>query len=193
MLEVLRAKGVRTTFFLMGWWAEKQPELVQRIAADGHEVASHGYEVFDLTQVSDAEVIADLQRADDVIREIIGRSTRPLWSPSAGYRDARVRRLAASLGYRPIYWTVDSGDWREEATAEKVRQQVLAGATNGAIIVMHFDSPRSADAIAGVLPEIIDGLRAKGKRLVAISELITRQLRGDVSPQSYSDASSQAP
>lgn len=183
ILDVLRDKEVRTTFFLMGWWAEKQPGLVRQIAQDGHEVASHGHEVFDLTQVSDAEVIADLERADAVIGEIIGRSTRPLWSPSAGYRDARVRRLAASLGYRPIYWTVDGGDWREEATAEEVRQRVLAGATNGAIIVMHFDSPRSADTISRVLPEIIDGLRARGKRLVTISELITGQLKGDVSPR----------
>ena len=181
ILDVLRGKGVRTTFFLMGWWAEKQPELVRQIAGEGHEVASHGQEVFDLTQVSDAEVIADLEQADAVISQIIGRSTRPLWSPSAGYRDARVRRLAASLGYRPIYWTVDSGDWREEATAEEVRQRVLAGSSNGSIVVMHFDSPRSADTISGVLSEIIDGLRAKGKRLVTISELITGELESEVS------------
>lgn len=183
ILDVLRGKGVRTTFFPMGWWAEKQPGLVRQIADDGHEVASHGQEVFDLTQVSDAEVMADLERADAVISQIIGRSTRPLWSPSAGYRDARVRRLAASLGYRPIYWTADSGDWREDATAAEVRQRVLAGAANGSIIVMHFDSPRSADTISGVLPEIIDGLRAKGKRLVTISELITGELKSEVSPR----------
>ncbi|MSQ14323.1 MAG: hypothetical protein EXR50_00450 [Dehalococcoidia bacterium] len=173
ILDVLRERGVRTTFFLMGWWADRQPELVRRIADEGHEIASHGYEVFDLTQVSDADVIGDLEHADSVLKALTGRTTKPLWSPSAGYRDARVRSLAASLGYRTIYWTVDSGDWREDATAAGVRQRVLDGAANGAIIVMHFDSSRTADTIAAALPGIIDELRARGYRLVTISELIS--------------------
>jgi peptidoglycan/xylan/chitin deacetylase (PgdA/CDA1 family) len=179
ILDVLREREVRTTFFLMGWWAERQPDLVRRIAAEGHEVGSHGQEVFDLTSVSDTAVVADLERADAVLSPLTGRTTRPLWSPSAGYRDARVRGLAASLGYRPIYWTLDSGDWTFEATADGVRRRVLNGAVNGAIIVMHFDSPRSADTMAAELPAVIDGLRAQGYRLVTITELVTGKLDGD--------------
>jgi len=176
ILDTLREREVRTTFFVMGWWAERQPELVARMAAEGHEVASHGHEVFDLTRVSDAAVIADLERADAVISGATGQTTRPLWSPSAGYRDARVRRLAASLGSRPIFWTLDSGDWRHESTAAEVRDRVLRSTTNGAIIVLHFDSPRTADSIAAVLPDMIDGLRAQGYRLVTVTELVTGEL-----------------
>ena len=175
--DILKEKGLRTTFFPLGWWVEKEVELVRRIAADGHEVASHGHRVFDLTSVSDAEVIADLNRAEAVISAATGRTTKPLWSPSAGYRDARVRRLAASLGYRPIFWTVDSGDWREDATAAGVRRRVLDGAVNGAIIVMHTDSPRTADTIAPILGDLIDELRARGLRLVTVTELVTGRLR----------------
>jgi peptidoglycan/xylan/chitin deacetylase (PgdA/CDA1 family) len=177
ILDTLRAKGVHTTFFLMGWWVDKQPAIVRRIAADGHEIASHGYAIFDLTQASDSAVIADLNRADSSIASITGHGTRPLWMPSAGYRDARVRGLAASIGFRPIYWTLDSGDWQVDATAAGVRQRVLAGAENGAIIVMHFDSSRTADTIAATLPSVIDGLRGQGYRLVTISELVSGQLR----------------
>ena len=79
------------------------------------------------------------------------------------------------MGYRPIYWTVDSGDWRADATAEAVRRRVLDGATNGAIIVMHFDSPRSAGTVASALPGIVDGLRARAYRLVTVTDLITGQ------------------
>jgi peptidoglycan/xylan/chitin deacetylase (PgdA/CDA1 family) len=53
---------------------------------------------------------------------------------------------------------------------------VLRNATNGAIVVLHFDSPRTADSIAAVLPEMIDGLRAQGFRLVTVTELITGEL-----------------
>jgi peptidoglycan/xylan/chitin deacetylase (PgdA/CDA1 family) len=172
MLETFRQKGVRTTFFLMGWWAERNPELVRQIAAE-HEVASHGHAVFDLTAVSDAAVAADLETADAVISGITGRTTRPLWSPSAGYRDGRVRAIAADLGYRPIYWTLDSGDWRTDATADGVLGRVLDGASNGAIIVLHFESPRTRQSTAVALPAMIDGLRERGFRLVTITELVT--------------------
>jgi peptidoglycan/xylan/chitin deacetylase (PgdA/CDA1 family) len=143
---------------------------------DGHEIASHGHSVFDLTSVSDAEAAADLERADAALSAITGRTTRPLWSPSAGYRDLRIRRLAASLGYRPIFWTLDSGDWQVNASADDVRRRVLDNASNGSIIVMHFDSPRTADNVAAVLPTIVDGLRESGFRLVTVTELVTGEL-----------------
>ena len=176
ILDALRDREVRTTFFVLGWWAERQPELMRRIYDAGHEIASHGHSVFDLTTVSDAAVINDLQAADAAISAVTGQTTRPLWSPSAGYRDARVRRLAASIGYRPIFWTLDSGDWQVNATGSGVRQRVLGGASNGSIIVMHFDSPRTADSVAAEVPAIVDGLRSQGYRLVTITELVTGEL-----------------
>ncbi|MBM4418520.1 MAG: hypothetical protein FJ033_09440 [Chloroflexi bacterium] len=176
ILDTLRAKGVRTTFFLMGWWASTQPALVRRIAAEGHEIASHGHRVFDLRTVSDEDVRADLTRADAVISGITGRTTRPLWSASASARDARVNGIAAALGYRPIFWTLDSADWRADVTAEVVRRRVLGGAVNGAIIVMHLESPRTRDTVAPALPGLIDDLRARGFRLVTITELVTGRL-----------------
>src|SRR5207253_4645290 len=111
ILDALADRQQHATFFVMGWWAERHPELLRQIAVGGHEIASHGHSVFDLTQASDAQVRMDLENADAAISAVTGRSTRPLWSPSAGYRDARVRSIAASLGYRPILWTVDTADW----------------------------------------------------------------------------------
>lgn len=173
ILDVLASRGVRTTFFLLGWWAERNPDLVRRMQADGHEIASHGHSVFDLTAVSDAEVVADLERADEVISAITGQTTKPLWSPSAGYRDARVRRIAASLGYRPILWSQDSADWRDDVSAATVLRRALDGATNGAIIVLHFDSPRTKVTTALILGELIDAIRARGLEPVTITELLT--------------------
>jgi peptidoglycan/xylan/chitin deacetylase (PgdA/CDA1 family) len=172
MLDVLASRGVLTTFFVMGWLAERNPVLISRIAEAGHEIASHGHSVFDPTAVSDAEVIADLERADAVISAITGRTTRPLWSASAGNRDARVRAIAAQLGYRTIFWSANSGDWRTDATAEDVRARILAGIEPGAIIELHMDSARSSTTTAAVLGEVIDEIRRRGLEPVTITELV---------------------
>jgi peptidoglycan/xylan/chitin deacetylase (PgdA/CDA1 family) len=173
ILDTLADQQQRATFFVMGWWADRHPDQLQPIVGAGHEIASHGHSIFDLTQVSDAEVRADLEDADRAISAVTGRTTRPLWSPSAGYRDARVRGIAADLGYRPILWTVDSGDWTTDASAESVYSHVVNGASNGAIIVLHYDSPHSVSATAEVLPTAIDALRGAGYRLTTITELLT--------------------
>ncbi len=176
MLDTLRDKRYSPTFFVMGWWAERRPDVLAAIAAAGHEIASHGHSVFDLTQVSDEAVVADLEGAEQVIAAVTGRTTRPLWSPSAGYRDARVRRVAADLGYRPIIWTLDSGDWTRTATADSVYARVMTRTGNGYIVVLHFDSPTTVHSTAVALPRIIDELRAAGYRLVNITELVTGEL-----------------
>jgi peptidoglycan/xylan/chitin deacetylase (PgdA/CDA1 family) len=173
MLDTLVEKHYRTSFFVLGWWAERFPEILKRISDDGHEVASHGHSEFDLTKVSDAAVRNDLNRADEVISAVTGRTTRPLWSPSAGYRDARVRRIAAELGYRPILWSLDSLDWQYEATAESVYTRVMQRVDNGFIVVLHFDSPTTTRSTAVALPRLIDDIRAAGYQLVNITELIT--------------------
>src|SRR5205085_7953848 len=130
ILDALAEHHLHVTFFVMGWWAEKHPDVLRQIADGGHEIASHGHSIFDLTQASDAQVRADLEAADQAIGAVTGRSTRPLWSPSAGYRNARVRALAADLGYRPILWSSDSGDWTTEATPESVYGHIMDGARN---------------------------------------------------------------
>jgi peptidoglycan/xylan/chitin deacetylase (PgdA/CDA1 family) len=175
ILDVLAEQRQRATFFVMGWWAERHPDVLRQIADGGHEIASHGHSIFDLTQASDVQVRADLSNADAAISAVTGRSTRPLWSPSAGYRNARVREIAADLGYRPILWTVDSADWTQEATPESVFSHVVNGASNGAIVVLHFDSPTTKNSTAQVLSAAIDYLRNAGYRLVTITELLTAQ------------------
>src|SRR6185437_5511541 len=155
ILDTLADQHQHATFFVMGWWAEQHPDVLRQIAAGGHEIASHGHSIFDLTQASDAQVREDLTSADAAISAVTGRTTRPLWSPSAGYQNPRVRAVAADLGYRPILWTIDSGDWTPDATAESVFSHVVNGASNGAIVVMHFDSPTSRDTTAEVLPATI--------------------------------------
>lgn len=175
MLQTLAEREQKVTFFIMGWWAERNHDVLRQISEGGHELASHGHSVFDLTTVSDQAVRADLRAADAAISAVSGKTTRPLWSPSAGYRDARVRRIAAEEGYRPIFWTLDSLDWTHEATAESVHARVMERTVNGSIVVLHFDSPTTVRSTAVALPHIIDDLRARGFRLVTVTELVTAE------------------
>jgi peptidoglycan/xylan/chitin deacetylase (PgdA/CDA1 family) len=84
-----------------------------------------------------------------------------------------VRAIAAELGYRPILWTVDSADWTTDATPESVYSHIVNGAANGAIIVLHFDSPNTRGSTAQVLAAAIETLQQAGYRLVTITDLLT--------------------
>ena len=75
-----------------------------------------------------------------------------------GARDGRVLGIITQLGYTSVYWTIDSGDWREDATTQRVRDKVLGSIENGGIVVQHCNAPQSAEA----LPSILEGLKSKG-------------------------------
>jgi len=155
--------------FLTGRWIRQNPGLTRRIVADGHQIANHTFDHFDLTTIPDAKIQEQLTTTAQLLRETTGADMVPLFRPPFGARDHRVLQAAAQAGYRSVYWTLDSGDWREGATAAGVRDRVVQGAQNGAIVVMHLGSPQTAEA----LPEILRRLQAAGYRLVTVTEVGT--------------------
>ncbi len=168
ILAALRQAGVRSTFFLTGAWATDNPAGVKAIIADGHEIANHSNTHPDFTTISDAQIIQELQTTEEIIQKIAGRTTRPYFRPPFGARDKRVLAAAWTAGYRAVYWTVDSGDWREDATVDGVVSTILKNAANGAIFIEHVGSPQTADG----LQRIIAGLREKGYELVPLSVVV---------------------
>jgi peptidoglycan/xylan/chitin deacetylase (PgdA/CDA1 family) len=147
------------------------PELVRRIVAEGHELGNHSDTHPDLTTLPDRQVVAELARAEAAVMAVTGQTTRPWFRPPLGARDERIRNLAAAMGYRTVYWTLDSTDWREETTAAMVRQRVLQYAGDGAIIVCHVGSQATGEA----LPSLLDDLIAAGYRPVTLSELLAAE------------------
>jgi peptidoglycan/xylan/chitin deacetylase (PgdA/CDA1 family) len=122
ILAALCQAGIRSTFFLTGAWVQENPEGAKAIVADGHEIANHSTTHPDFTTLSDAEIVQELQTTEDIIQKAVGRSSRPYFRPPFGARDKRVLAAAWSVGYRGVYWTIDSGDWREDATADGGQQ-----------------------------------------------------------------------
>lgn len=168
LLDVLNSRAVHSTFFITGAFADRYPAVVARIAAEGHELANHSYSHPDFRKLTDNQMRAEIRRAAAAIETASGAPPVLLWRPPFGGRDDRVLQVVDDEGYRPIYWTLDSGDWLNDATEQKVRSTVLGKASAGAIVVDHI----SPEATARAMPAIIDTLHGRGLSLVTVSQLL---------------------
>ena len=176
VLAELRREGIRATFSVTGLWAEQHPDLLNAIAADGHQIINHTYDHASFTGLSTGETpltaaqrALELSRTETTVYHLSGRTTRPYFRPPYGDVDPGVQQDAANDGYGVIVmWTVDSFGWRG-ATADAIVERCLAGAEPGAIYVMHVGS-ESADGDA--LPRVIAGLRAAGYGFATVDELL---------------------
>lgn len=168
ILETLSRHGIKATFFFTGAWVDANPALARRIVELGHEPGNHSYSHPNFTEIPDEEMIAELARTEESLQKATGRSAKPWFRPPFGARDGRVLRVVAGQGYRSIFWTLDSVDWRPEFPAADVRDRVITQSSPGAIVVMHGDSPQTAE----VLDAIIKGLRARGLEPVSLSQLL---------------------
>jgi peptidoglycan/xylan/chitin deacetylase (PgdA/CDA1 family) len=148
---------------------------VRRIAAEGHAIINHSYSHASFTgnsttgqPLSQAQRWAELDRAEQVIGGLSGKTTRPFFRPPYGDYDASVNRDVGARGYGfNVMWTVDSRGWLGISASEIVAR-CLQLAVPGAIYVFHVGSA-SADAQA--LPAIIAGLRERGYGFVTVAEL----------------------
>ncbi|MBI4320445.1 MAG: polysaccharide deacetylase family protein [Chloroflexi bacterium] len=168
VLDALQEFGVRSTFFLTGEWADANQDLVRRIVADGHEVSNHSYSHPDMTTVGEDRIVSELARTEAAVQRIAGVTTKPYFRPPFGAYDARLLRILAQQGYRAIYWTLDSTDWRDDSTTQSVLRRVINSTGNGYIVVHHSSSPKTAEALRAILRE----LKAKGFALVKLSEML---------------------
>ena len=171
ILETLRQKDVRCTFFLTGDTLRRPeaPNLLRQAVAEGHELGNHSNTHRDFTQLTDEEIARELAALEEMVVDITGISTKPYFRPPSGARDHRVWQVVQENGYINIYWTYGVRDWTADRTAEKIYASAVGGACNGAILVMHVGAWETAD----MLPAIIDELRARGYRLVTLGELLS--------------------
>ncbi|MCA9879932.1 MAG: polysaccharide deacetylase family protein [Thermomicrobiales bacterium] len=171
ILDTLSAYGLSQSMFVMGWLADANPGLVQTIAAYGHPVGTHGYNPPELTLRSDDDVAWDIQAGVNAVGNALGYGPSPWLTPFASASDWRVRSIANALGQVMVGWSVTSGDWSPDATADAIYSRVVGGAFDGAIFELHLDSMNSTWATATALPWIIDDLGAQGYRFVTVQQV----------------------
>ena len=171
ILDTLEANDVPAAMFLMGWWVDENPPILQRMVDGGYLIGSHGYEAIELTTRSDDEVRDDVQRATAAIEEAIGRPMDPYFTPYAAAIDDRVRSIVAAQGLLPVAWNVPSADYAPDATADAVYSRVMDNMYDGGIVEFHLEAQASAQSTGQALPRIIDDLRTQGYQFVSIPEM----------------------
>jgi len=177
VLDVARDEKVPLSFGMTGQWAQQNPDLVKRIVDEGHELINHTWSHRSFTgqsppgarPLSVSERHLELDRTEEFLVELTGRTTRPFFRPPYGERNEGVYKDVADAGYDyTMMWTVDSLGWTRIPAAQII-DRCLSRAEPGAIILMHVGI-ESEDGPA--LRAIINGLRAQGYVLVGMSDLL---------------------
>lgn len=158
----------KTTFFLSGSWAERHPDIVERIIEDGHEVGNLGFHYDHYTNLEDDQIRKDLQLSTHVLNELT-KEKPTLFRPPHGSFDSRVLSLIHDFNYTVVHWSVDSHDWKNPGT-DAIVENVTKHAKSGDIILMHASD--SAKQTAKALPAIIEHFQKKGYRFATVSELV---------------------
>jgi peptidoglycan/xylan/chitin deacetylase (PgdA/CDA1 family) len=167
LLDILKQRNIKVTFFMIGQNAERNPEIVKRILADGHEIGNHSWTHPQLAKLSDDRVTEEITKTQNAIRDASGY-TPTLLRPPYGSITARQKDwIENRLGLSVILWSVDPFDWKRPGSAV-IRQRILAGASPGAIILSHDIHQQTVDA----MPATLDALAAKGFKFVTVSQLI---------------------
>ena len=170
ILDALAAQNVKATFFILGAHAERWPDLVRRVAMEGHQIGNHGYFHRKLHFKSPSYVKRDMTLGKKAIERASGVTPRFFRAPH-GFRSPWVNAIAHSLGERTIGWSLGVWD-SDQPGVDAIVNRTLEGAKAGSIILLHDGDGYNANGdrmqTAQAVPAIISGLRERGFELVTL-------------------------
>jgi peptidoglycan-N-acetylglucosamine deacetylase len=187
LLDILKQRNIKATFFMIGQNAQANPNIVKRILAEGHEIGNHSWTHPQLSKLSDERVTEEITKTQDAIKNACGY-TPVLLRPPYGAITARQKEwIEKHFGLSVIIWSVDPFDWKRPGSSV-IEQRILAGARPGAIVLSHDIHKQTVEA----MPATLDALAAKGFKFVTVSQLIAMnkpKSSATPSPQSKPSAS----
>jgi peptidoglycan-N-acetylglucosamine deacetylase len=168
VLDLLGEHRARATFFLVGEKADRCPELVERIADEGHSVGTHTYSHVNLRKISPGRTRQEIRDAETVVQAITG--ARPRWfrPPYGAFSPAGLWQTCRA-GVTTVLWSVNPTDYKEESS-ERILAQ-LGPLNNGDIVLLHDKSRGVVDA----LPEILARIDDAGLRPVRLDEVFEKR------------------
>ena len=165
ILQSLDKHNVKSTFFIVGEWAEKYPEQLKAIASAGHELGGHSYDHKDYQSLSKEEIKNDIHKTADAVERACGTSINLIRVPSGSYNSDVISAIEEE-GYIAVQWSVDSIDYGD-ADCEGIFARATSKTKAGDIILMHTGTKNTAVA----LPRILDSLSGNFEFLT-VSELM---------------------
>ena len=173
ILDVLKAHGVKATFFVLGVNAERHPDVIKRLVAEGHEVGNHTYDHYVLPLKGPAHIRAQVRITSDLIERASG--LRPaLFRPPHGWRNPWVDNAARAEGVEPVAWSLGVYD-TDQPGADVIRARVRQGLVNGAVILLHdgksLEPSPDASQLVEALPGIIADARQQGLAFETLSQM----------------------
>ena len=167
LLDMLRARNIKATFYVIGRSVDLYPQIVRRTVAEGHEIGNHTHSHRLLSKLSDSEVRSELSRCQDAIARAAGVRPRTMRPPYGGLLQRQRVMVHAEFGYPTILWSVDPLDWKRPGPSV-VASRILSGTTAGGIVLAHDLHSQTVDA----MPATLDGLLRRGFKFVTVSQLL---------------------
>ena len=164
VLDILKEKNVRATFFVLGQAAQANPSLLKRLAMEGHEIGNHSFN-HDYQQ---RRLVEELKQTDQEVFVATGAHTY-FYRPPGGFLSKNQLEIVKKNGHIVALWSVDSKDWRNPGVKQIV-DNVIKSVFPGAIILLHDGGYQRTQTVKALGP-IIDALRDRGYRFSTLSEL----------------------
>lgn len=170
LLDLLKAKGIKATFFVVGTNAAAYPEILKRAVAEGNEIGNHSWSHPDFARMTDGAVRNEIQKTQDAIESAIGTKPKLLRPPYGAITKHEREWIHADFGYKIILWDVDPQDWKYHNAAH-VETEILKQTKPGSIVLSHDIHATTIEA----MPATFDALIAKGYKFVTVSELLAME------------------
>lgn len=174
ILDTLKKKKVPATFFVTGHYVESEPELIKRMAEDGHIIGNHSWSHPDFTKLSKKEMKRELEKVRKKVEEITGNSYIKYVRPPRGTFSERTLKLADELGYIHVFWSLAFVDWNTDSQKgwEYAYKSVINQIHPGAVLLLHTVSSDNAEALG----PMIDELRKRGYQFRSLDDFMWKRV-----------------
>ena len=170
ILDVLKKHNVPAAFFLVGHYIKSNPDLVKRMAEEGHIVGNHTMHHYDMQKISDLNSFSkELQDLEALYLQVTGRQLPKYYRPPQGNYSRENLEMAKKLGYQTVFWSLAYVDWNTKAqpTKEAAFQKLLPRTHNGAVILLHSTSTTNAE----ILDELLTRWKSQGYTFQTLDHL----------------------
>lgn len=165
ILDTLEEKGVKATFFVVGDYARRNGDLVQRMIDEGHTVGNHSMSHYSMPGLSQNECAEEISSLHDYVKESFGYEMTLFRPPMGEYSEASLK-YTQDCGYESVLWSFAYCDWNVDSQPDPAaaKEKIISSAHCGAVYLLHSVSATNAQ----ILGDVIDELKAQGYRFEAL-------------------------